>query len=166
MCSVQICTLVEVMCTWMKSKKSPSPRHPSVKAWETFLQLLRFHNNVHKLIRLKYHYTSPQFKMFCKQTNSTYSSMTAQMCTLYIQKSRNKIMQKGFILRGGCSETDFQSTHHYCSTHEANKITTQPYMRSKCMHGHSEHSVYVYALGLYSKFNPLVQGFLDQETVF
>ena len=34
------------------------------------------------------------------------------------------------------------------------------------MYAHSEHSVYVYALGLYSKFNPLVQGFLDQETVF
>ena len=53
-------------------------------------------------------------------------------------------MQKGFILRGGCSETDFQSTHHYCSTHEAIRITTQSYMRSvgnACTH--SQHSVYV-----------------------
>lgn len=57
------------------------------------------------------------------------------MCASYTNLG-TKIMQKGFILRDGCSETDFQSTHHCCSTHEAVRSNNITYMRSSeiCMH--------------------------------
>ena len=57
------------------------------------------------------------------------------MCASYTNLG-TKIMQKGFILRDGCSETDFQSTHHCCSTHEAVRLNNITYMRSSeiCMH--------------------------------
>ena len=71
--------------------------------------------------------------MFCTQTNSTYNH--AHDCVSY-KNPGTKIMQKGFVLRVGCSETDFQSTHHCCSTHEAVRLNNTTYMSSSeiCMY--------------------------------
>ena len=78
-------------------------------------------------------------------------------------------MQKGFILRGGCSDTGFQSTHHYCSTHEAIRIinnTTLYEEHWKCMHTtvNIQCTFMPKTLATLSSIH-MVQGFLDQETV-